>query len=159
MNEEKISFADMMSDLQASAGMKFIHAEGTTDWTVPVEGGAVEVNVSLRPTGQVVTFAEVCPFIPSPDDAGRARMLLEMNWRWKESRGFTISVDDETDRLMIADRRPARGFASAEALGNYLFGAAELVKELRDTRADFEDLALAEVVDGTDEDNAAETEG
>lgn len=143
MTDEPQAFRRLMEDLARSSGQRVLFTEDGTACTV-VLGGDIELNLVYRPaTGQVVTFAEVCPFLPTADDEGRARLLLEMNWQWRDTCGFTLSVDGGTGRLMIADRRTLRRFPSDGALGAYLTRAATLVKEIRQGLAEFDELAMA----------------
>lgn len=142
MTDDRKYFHDLMTDFGRASGIVSEHVEGTDDWIVPIEGGIVKLNVSYRAaTGLVIVSSMVSPLAPSVDPAGRARALLEMNWQWKESRGFTIAIDDAANALIVVDRRAARRFANPGELGAYFEQACEVVRELRLGRADFEMLS------------------
>jgi len=154
MNAPRNQFLQMLDDLIRETGLKPVATDDPNTCILPLEGGAVEVNVSYRPaTSLVVTSAVVGPFLPSVDEEGRARTLLELNWQWAESRGFTVAVDDATASLIVVDRRPALRFVSPDSIWNYLVSAAELVRGIRAGIVEFEECAerLAE--------EAAEAEG
>jgi len=130
-------FQALMSELPRFLEGNVRKEPETNEWTVTL--GSVELIVAYREaTGRVLTIADVAPFGSTLDDERRARALLAMNWQWRGSDGFTISVDPQAVRLTVADNRRADRIASPSAMGAYLGRAAMLVQELRDALEEFE---------------------
>lgn len=134
---DRDKFHVLMSELPRFVDGTVRHEPDSNEWTVTI--GPVELIVAYREsTGRVLTVADVAPFLPTLDDERRARALLTMNWQWRGSAGFTISVDGQAGRLTVADSRRADRIVSSAAMGSYLERAAALVTDLREALDEFE---------------------
>lgn len=128
LKTEKERFEAILADWAAKRGLPPEAVRLDEDGEVSIElGEAIGTLVYREATDTVILWFESggCELASTP------RGVLMTNDRFAWSRGFTLAIDPETDRLVVHDRRPAERFTSAETLDAWLEAGGELSSDVR----------------------------
>lgn len=128
LKTEKERFEAILEDWAAKRGLPSEEVRFDEDGEVSLElGEAIGTLVYREATDTVILWFESggCERASSP------RIVLMTNDRFAWSRGFTLAIDPETDRLVVHDRRPAERFTSAETLDAWLEAGSALSSDVR----------------------------
>lgn len=122
-------FDGLMAGVKGLAGGDFdLDAEGL--WAVPLAGGLTMHLGYREDMDQVIAFARLGELKAGEGFETVAACLLSANAYWRDTRGFTISLDPDTGALMLHDRRPADYFAAPEDVLAYADRLETVSREL-----------------------------
>ena len=136
-------FDGLIAGLKGLMGCDFeLDAEGL--WAVPLASG-LTMHVGYREDlDQVIAFARLGELEAGEGFETVAACLLSANAYWRDTRGFTISLDPDTGALMLHDRRSAEYFAAPEELRAYADRLETVARELNEQMMQLlEELDLA----------------
>lgn len=108
--------ADILGEWAKAAGAPEPQFDNAGNAVVPAEGGDVEVSVR---GGDAYVTAVAGESADCEDPSLLARGLMEANFMWADSSGFTYALGDD-GRVVLQDRRPVPWFGGGEGFAEYL---------------------------------------
>ena len=128
---KKEQFDGLIARAKGLMGFDFeLDAEGL--WAVPLASG-LTMHIGYRDDlDQVVAFARFGELEAGEGFETIAACLLSANAYWRNTQGFTISLDPDTGALMLHERRSAEYFTAPEEIRAYADRLDTVARELRE---------------------------
>lgn len=107
------------------------------DTPVPDEDGNVVLELEdgdvlvCQRGDTVVLTAPAGTLAESDDPDGLLADLLEANFLWRQSMGFTFALEDDGDRILLQIARPVAWFGSGEGFADCLANLTEARRLVR----------------------------
>ena len=118
--------------LMARGGADAVH-EGDETGVFRLVAGGVPVTFVIKPENPEIVYCHA--IIGSLSGLARRDLILkqalEANFFWLGNAGSTVSLIDESDELMLGDRRDASYFADDQVLADYLGAFVGAVRSWR----------------------------
>lgn len=127
-NETLKDFESVLADWGVEHGFTPEDVAFDENGEVTLEVGSEFVTLSYRDESDTVILWSDCGEVVMERSF---QEILLGQYRFAESRGFTIGYEPESNRAAIFDRRPAERFTSAGVLDLWLTAAATMVSDIR----------------------------
>lgn len=124
-------FKVLLGEVNAASGLA-LELDDANGCTFPYGGMAFNLTV-LPESGYVLLYATLGYLGDDQNASGRAKWLLEANDAQLGSNGFTLALDEETNRVFAIDRRLVADLVDADAFAGWLEMLDECVGDVRRT--------------------------
>jgi len=134
-SSQRAIFNNLLASLGEAIGIPDLALDKNNQCIVSFEEG-ISINFFYETDSDtVVCFAPIAYFANADGKEALLARMLKANFFWQDTKGFTIAMEPETERLIIQDKQKPSYFADYDMLAAYIDNAMTLVQKWRTTLA------------------------
>ena len=131
MTEDKTGFRALFEDFAQKVNAPDLKLNEDGEAMV-IMGEDLVVNVHYNEDrGEILVYSIVADMDVVEDREGLLERMMRANFFWIGSEGFTLSLDSDSDRVLVIDRRNESYFIDADMFATYLDMCASVVTDWR----------------------------